>query len=468
METGMDTRFDGGMAFEHLDVLTAGIGPRHGSSSNELKAAKYIHAHFKRLGLKTSYNEYPIYSFERAEASLRRPDGSEVPCRPFPMTANTPRQGIGGKVVFLEDAHEAFLDERITGSIVVTFDNFSRAIHEEFLRFKPAGLVSIQSRHSQLHVASPWRQDWEKELRTIPSVCLTFEDGMALLHDLPETLTIHSRTIGQGWRVGRNVIADLAGTGSSEEIIILCAHYDSVWIGPGAFDNGGGTAAILELARVYREKGSKYNLRFCAFGGEEMGLWGSKGYVKQLQDLHDRARKSKAGKARTQRTELERIRFVINLDMLGMHVGRSNALVLGPSDIAASVRFLANEQRYPIGIQEDKVYSSDNRYFNFLGIPSLSFNRCGFADGKGHTAGDTIDQCSPEGIAHISRFVEAWIDHYLMRMHRFPFERTLPPSSQTSVDALLKGKAPFHGYDRNALLKKATPKACRPGPGQRE
>ena len=140
--------------------------------------------------------------------------------------------------------------------------------------------------------------------------------------------------------------------------------------------------------------------------------------------------------------------------MLGMHLGRSNALILGHSDIAASVRLLANRTRYAIGIQEDKVYSSDNRYFNFLGIPSLSFNRMGFADGQGHTSGDTIANCSPEGIQHIASFVETWIDRYLMETHTFPFPRSLPPSSKKAVDAMLGGKDPFDGYDRDELLKK--------------
>jgi Zn-dependent M28 family amino/carboxypeptidase len=316
------------------------------------------------------------------------------------------------------------------------------------------GLVSIQSRHNQLHVASPWWKAQEKKPGTIPSVCLTYSDGIALIKDMPETLTRRSKTTGEGWLRGNNVIADIQGQDPGDDVIIICAHYDSVWTGPGAFDNGGGTAAIMELARIYKEAGSKYNLRFCAFGGEEMGLWGSKSYVKQLKDQHDRSAKKGPPKKKAKRTELENIRFIINLDMLGMHYGRSNALILGHPDIAASVRLLANQLRYVIGIQEDKVYSSDNRFFNFLGIPSLSFNRVGFADGRGHTCGDTIDNCSPEGISHIASFVEAWIDHYLMTLHTFPFPRELPRSSQKAVGALLKGKEPFDAYDRSEMLKK--------------
>lgn len=454
----MTTTFDGKKAYEHLRVLTEDIGPRHGSSKNEAKAAKYIHGHFKKLGLKTSYNEFPIYSFESAVATLSSSDGKSYPCEPFPMTMNSPKAGVTGQVVVLEDANAMFLDDSVTGKIVVTFNTFTRDDYEQFLAYKPLALVSIQSGHSQLHVAAPRRYDPKKKVVTIPSVCLTYSDGLALLEDAPEALTLHSKTVSPGWRTGKNVVADLPGTGASDDVIVVCAHYDSVWTGPGAFDNGGGTASIMEMARIYKEKGSKYTLRFCAFGGEEMGLWGSKGYVRSLKDAHDKVEKKRDKTRDPKKTELERIRFVINMDMLGMHVGRSNALILGHADIAASVRLLANQHRYAIGIQEDKVYSSDNWYFNMLGIPSLSFNRMGYANGNGHTAGDTIDNCSPEGIAHISAFVETWIDHYLMTLHTFPFPRSLPSGSQNSVNAILKGKAPFDGYDRTVLLKKAKDK----------
>lgn len=450
----MKATFNGDRAYQHLKVLTKDIGPRHGSSKNEAKAARYIHKFFKDLGLQSGYNEYPIYSFENADAELVAPDGRRIPCKPFPMTASTSAKGVTGKTVFLEDANAAFLDDRVTGRIVVTFNNFDRATYDRFAALKPAGLVSIQSAHSQLHVAAPWRHTPELAVETIPSVCMTYSDGLDLIKDLPETLTLKSKTTAEGWRVGKNVIADLPGSGPGDDVIIICAHYDSVWTGPGAFDNGGGTAAMMELACVYKEKGSKYNLRFCAFGGEEMGLWGSKSYVQQLRDHKIKDPKGSLEK----QIELSKVRFIINLDMMGMHFGRSNALILGHPDIAASVRLLANQRRYAIGIQEDKIYSSDNKFFNFLGIPSLSFNRMGFANGQGHTAGDTIDNCSPEGIAHISKFVEAWIDCYLMGLHTFPFPRDLPASSKKSVDDMLGGKQAFDGYDRKNLLKSAKQK----------
>jgi hypothetical protein len=46
-----------------------------------------------------------------------------------------------------------------------------------------------------------------------------------------------------------NIIAVKAGS-SGEHAVLLTAHYDGVWAGPGAADDGAGTAAILEIARM--------------------------------------------------------------------------------------------------------------------------------------------------------------------------------------------------------------------------
>ncbi|MDG1752505.1 MAG: M20/M25/M40 family metallo-hydrolase [Thalassotalea sp.] len=82
----------------------------------------------------------------------------------------------------------------------------------------------------------------------------------------------------------RNIIADtnplLAKT------IVLAAHYDSTAKNTGslgATDNGAGLAAMLVIASTMsKKKVLEYNIRFIAFGAEEVGLQGSKYYVQQL------------------------------------------------------------------------------------------------------------------------------------------------------------------------------------------
>jgi Zn-dependent M28 family amino/carboxypeptidase len=58
------------------------------------------------------------------------------------------------------------------------------------------------------------------------------------------------------------------GSGSPP-IILIGAHYDSVFGSPGANDNGSGVAALLALARRFAGKAGQHTLRFVAFVNEE-------------------------------------------------------------------------------------------------------------------------------------------------------------------------------------------------------
>ena len=57
--------------------------------------------------------------------------------------------------------------------------------------------------------------------------------------------------------------------GPSPEILLIGAHYDSVFGSPGANDNGSGVAAMLALARRFAQKSAQPTLRFVAFVNEE-------------------------------------------------------------------------------------------------------------------------------------------------------------------------------------------------------
>jgi Zn-dependent M28 family amino/carboxypeptidase len=57
--------------------------------------------------------------------------------------------------------------------------------------------------------------------------------------------------------------------GAEPEIILIGAHYDSVFGSPGANDNGSGVAALLALARRFAGKTYQHTLRFVAFVNEE-------------------------------------------------------------------------------------------------------------------------------------------------------------------------------------------------------
>jgi Peptidase family M28 len=78
-----------------------------------------------------------------------------------------------------------------------------------------------------------------------------------------------------------------------QPIIIIGAHYDSVFGSPGANDNGTGAAATLALARRFATAKPKHTLRFVAFVNEEppyflSGEMGSLVYARRCKERGDK------------------------------------------------------------------------------------------------------------------------------------------------------------------------------------
>jgi Zn-dependent M28 family amino/carboxypeptidase len=76
----------------------------------------------------------------------------------------------------------------------------------------------------------------------------------------------------------RNVVA-LPKEFSSEEMVVVGAHYDSVPGSPGADDNGSAVAAMLGCAEAMARHAPQTPVCFAAFNGEEDGMVGSNDFV---------------------------------------------------------------------------------------------------------------------------------------------------------------------------------------------
>lgn len=86
-----------------------------------------------------------------------------------------------------------------------------------------------------------------------------------------------------------NIIATLPGGGNtSDEVVIVGAHYDSTSSdparSPGATDNACGVAIVLELARVMSRHSFDRTVRFAFWNAEESGSRGSTDYVARARD----------------------------------------------------------------------------------------------------------------------------------------------------------------------------------------
>ena len=83
-----------------------------------------------------------------------------------------------------------------------------------------------------------------------------------------------------------NVYAEIPGTDKKlkDEIVLLGAHFDSWHGGTGAADNASGCIVMIEAMRILQSLGiqPKRTIRLALWGGEEQGLYGSRGYLNQF------------------------------------------------------------------------------------------------------------------------------------------------------------------------------------------
>ncbi len=86
---------------------------------------------------------------------------------------------------------------------------------------------------------------------------------------------------------GKNIEGTLQGRGSCGGIVIVCAHYDSVLVSPGADDDGSGVSAVLTIAEIMSCYTFNSTVRFVLFSGEEQGRLGSREYVKEAYKKGD-------------------------------------------------------------------------------------------------------------------------------------------------------------------------------------
>ncbi len=88
-------------------------------------------------------------------------------------------------------------------------------------------------------------------------------------------------------RSGKNIEGTLPGRGSHGGIVIVCAHYDSVLVSPGADDDGSGVSAVLSIAGVMSRYTFNSTVKFVLFSGEEQGRLGSREYAKEAYERGD-------------------------------------------------------------------------------------------------------------------------------------------------------------------------------------
>jgi len=302
------------------------------------KAADYIEAHFKSLGLlpgnKDSYRQYyPLYKDSLIGSSLKI-NGSafELNKDYQPQPNNYAAEMRFSEAVFAGygivdgELRNDYRDLKVTGKLVIILDGVpadykpsqtgrnspaSAFAKMEAAMNKGAAAVMIVYNNfprrggtgtGNWSTSGGYRTSQPPFTFTIsPDVAASImgEDGKDIFNKAKSGTLIaktYPAQIDMGYakttkstRVS-NVLGLLEGTDKKDEYVVLTAHYDHVGkrndttIYYGADDDGSGTTGILELAEAFVKakeagKGPRRSILFMTVSGEEKGLWGSRYYT---------------------------------------------------------------------------------------------------------------------------------------------------------------------------------------------
>lgn len=192
----------------------------------------------------------------------------------------------------------------------------------------------------------------------------------------------------------------------SNEVIIFNAHYDTVKVSPGANDDGSGVAAVLTAAYVLSQFEFNRTIKFVTFSGEEVGLLGSKEYVKKAYEKN------------------EDILVEFNADMIGYAVtsqGGRNVSLSSTHDaewIIDEIKKVNEDYGIDFNIKKGwtmnvKGKRSGSDFFDFVlyGYESVAFWQSEYNRAYFHTENDTIDHVNFSYLVNVTKLIVGSLAH---------------------------------------------------------
>lgn len=301
--TGLQKRVTVDAMFAHLatlqDIANAHEGTRAVGTPGYEKSVDFVAEALRSKGFDVTTPEFSTRVF-KAEKPVLTVGGIDFASHALEFSGGTP--GLSGPLVVAPASETpgcvpAAYDGLPVQGAVVLVDRGSCQFNEK---------ATIAARLGAVALIVADNVDEEKMGGTlgdhtqvqIPVVGVSKADGARMRAEPgPVTLKLDAgtRTV-----TARNVIAQTK-TGSTQDVVMVGAHLDSVPAGPGINDNGSGVAAVLETAVQLGSSPKVRNaVRFAFWGAEEIGLVGSKKYVESLNV-----------------EQLKDIALYLNFDMLG-------------------------------------------------------------------------------------------------------------------------------------------------------
>ncbi len=224
----------------------------------------------------------------------------------------------------------------------------------------------------------------------LPLLALSHEDGLWLRRQVAAGPLMLNLNVTAETRPGTaaNVVGELRGSDprTAGEVFLLGAHLDSWDVGDGAVDNGTGVLALMTAVQALASgpRRPRRTVRVVLFAAEEMGLIGSREYV------------------RAHAAELAGVTAMMNLDMVGAPQGYG---ATGHSEAdTLFARVATQPELRDLGLESEVDHGggpgSDHQPFLLAGVPTIYVRTVLPHESPRwyHNAGDTLDKVDLDAV----------------------------------------------------------------------
>lgn len=300
-----------GQSYEWLRDLTQNIGGRLSGSPQAQQAVEWGEALMKEVGLDSVWLQpvmVPHWVRGEKEKAHYTVNGKKknVPICALGFSVATPKNGITAEVIEVSSLKEAeALGDKMKGKIVFfngafdntlinTFKAYGGCVRQRVLgaaicgKFDAKGVIvrsmtngiddyphtgtsSYGSLPKEKHIptaaiSSRAAENLSADLKKNPNLKFYFKQSCKTLPDAPSF----------------NVVGQIKGSETPENIMVVGGHLDSWDLGDGAHDDGTGVVQSLEVAYLFKKNGirPKNTLRVVFFMNEENGTRGAKEYAR--------------------------------------------------------------------------------------------------------------------------------------------------------------------------------------------
>ena len=427
-----DRALSGSGAYDILESLTTEIGPRPAGSPAFARSKDWAIARMTALGFKNVHAEpFTILAwFKGVEtAEVTAPFPQPLVITGLGRSVATPPEGIEAEIAIFRTFEElqAAPPNSLTGKIAVLTEkmgaNDSKTGYGTANRWRRTGPVEAGKRGAVGFLIRSLATNLDREPHSgalnyaddapkIPSAALSAIDAEQIerIAKRGKPIRIHFtlRPTIEPAATTWNVVGEIPGAVTPDEVVLVSGHLDSWGLGTGAIDDGAGVAITLAAAHLAGERHPRRTIRMVMWGAEETDYAG---------DAYAKAHAGDASKI-----------VVAGESDNGAQHDIAFQVPAGAADLPA-IKTLTEALR-PLGMtfnpEPVRFGGDDVGHLVPLGVPQLSLRQenSHYFDIH-HSAEDTLDKVDP---VEMDKAAAAWAATiYVIAESGVDFRKAAPP-----------------------------------------